>query len=331
MNKLILPLLLVALVFLGYGAWRLAEIESALRQSETPTEDAGEEVDAVVAALDARLASIEAKLDAEPESDRATELRQELKTILERVDEIASQVYDFEQENRRDLMRLQTNVLRRISQIEASGPSATPKDPVKLKAALAEQGVEINLSQKWIRIKGRFKQPERPIEALAVLEGGPTHETLFVTEARPIAIRNALVELGCETGEGPNWQTGKAPTGAPLWIYVEWDGLKRAWRMEDLIMDAREEVAMKDPKWVFVGSRFASDFRTGEEYYAADAARIALSLVHKFAHVAVIASAHSDAGNEQIWVPNPRTLPEDLDVEIRITIAPQRLEHLEWR
>ncbi|MEZ6194987.1 MAG: YdjY domain-containing protein [Planctomycetota bacterium] len=306
-----------------------------LRPEPTPpapvaaTNDAAHET--LLAAMDARMGRLEEKLEVLLGSGEDPATEKKLSTLLERVDEMASQIYDFEQENRRDLMRLQANVLRGIGKLGAPGPRDTPADPAALKKELAEKGVELSVSGKWIRVEGHMKPPERPLEAIAVMEGGPTHETMFVIEAEALAIRNALVALGCKTGEPPDWRREQPPTGQKLWIYVDWEGLARPWRLEDMINDARDGTSMKEGNWVFVGSQFVSDMRTGDEYFAADAARIAMTLVHKFANVAVIASAHPDAGNEQIWVRNPDTLPKDPDARIRITIAPQRLEHMEWR
>lgn len=266
------------------------------------------------------------RLDERSRNDATRELE-----LRAKLDDLASQIYAHDLDVARNLMQLQTNVLRRLSQLESTAATAPPEDPVALREALAKSGVALNLSGGFIEMKGRFARPGRTLELAAVTDGGPAHETLLVIDGKPSALRQAMTKLGMKPGSGAD-HTGKPPTGDPVFLYVQWEGLSRAWRLEDLVVDLRDDLEMRDPNWVFTGSDWTSDMRTGEEYFIADGARVLIALAHKFSGQAVISSAHAEAHREDIWMPNVRAIPKEIEgLEVTLTIAPKRLEHLEWR
>ncbi|MEE9392298.1 MAG: YdjY domain-containing protein [Planctomycetota bacterium] len=290
--------------------------------------------------------------------EAGTERDRKLEKLEELLDELASQIYQVHQDNQRNLEQVQSNLIRRINMLKLEAKKELPQDPMELKRALMKDGVDINLSSRWVRVKGRFIGPDHPLELVAIVEGGKSHEAMIQLDCRPSAVRAGLTALGLKPGRGADWRTGAPPSGAPLFIYVTWEGLKRPWRLEDLLWDAKEDAAMTNPNWVFSGSRYDSDLRTGDEYFLADVNRCVIGIVHKFSNVAVITSAHKNAGDERAWFPNASTMPKpkgtrdernevqkdsedepprrviakgDPELEITITISAIKQPAMEWR
>ena len=72
---------------------------------------------------------------------------------------------------------------------------------------------------------------------------------------------------------------------------------------------------------MFSGSRRETNFRTGDEYYVADEARVTVAIAHKFSHTAVISLDQKDADNEHIWIPNTALFPEVEELEVTLIIS----------
>ena len=252
---------------------------------------------------------------------------EKIDTALERLDELATQIYDFERETYRNLMLLQKNIMRRITRLGAGGGNPhVPADPEKLARMLEEGGIRLDTKAKTIRFDGRLVTPTRPLEMVAATPGGPMHEALMEVHGRPSALYAALVTLGCKKGGGADMRAGTAPHGEKIHLYVTWPGLERPERLEDLLVDSRDESPMKEAQWVFSGSSFDTNFRTGEDFYIPDEARLAISLTHNFNNSAVIACDQKDAANEHIWIPNQTRLPDSDSIDVTIIVSLEELE-----
>lgn len=253
---------------------------------------------------------------------RISAMEKSLSAVDDRVDELSSQIWEFEREMQRNLHTLQTNILRRFSQLDVSSSSdSKPTDPRAVIEELRSQNIDLNLSGRFLRINGQLVVPRRPLECVAANDGGPLHEALLRTDAVPGGIRKALLALGAKPGRGADFQTGSRPTGTPLIIYIEWEGLKKPWRLEDVIFDSRSEDSMKHPTWVFSGSDYTTDFNSGKEFYIPDASHVAIALAHKFSDSAVISCDHPDAANENIWIPATPIFPKVEELNITLTIC----------
>ena len=260
--------------------------------------------------------------------ENSMKVEKEINALYERIDDLGSQVYQFEQGMRKNLSTMQTNLLKRMASLSAPA-AAVPTDPLALKKDLAEKGVDLLKSADMLKLKGRFVVPRQALEAAACFEGGPMHETLLEVLAPPSAIYAGLVALGAKTGGGADYETGAAPTGDRVYIYLSWDKKKKPFRLEDLLYDTSEEKVMTDAQWVFSGSQFVTDFKSGEEYYVADSVRVAIALAYKYSESAVICCVHEKADNESIWLPTEDLLPKDLTTEIEIYVSTRRQEVFE--
>ncbi len=131
--------------------------------------------------------------------------------------------------------------------------------------------VVLDAAQKTVRCSGRVNMSEGgPIELLACLPRGKTHETVFTLELRPIDLQTALILLGLREGRNPavkyyedEPEREQAP-GDKVWIFVEWqpkdaeeDAPKRRARGEEFLFDDEAEEPVKQAEWVFLGSQFS--------------------------------------------------------------------------
>lgn len=256
------------------------------------------------------------------------DLKERLETLSIHIDDVSAQLFEFERTAQRDHMTLQSTILKRISAINIGSKKQTPKDPRELIKALATDGVDLNMTAKFVRVKGLLRTPTRPLECVAVNEGGPVHEALLLTDCKPSALRSGLIAMGAKPGQ-PDAARRLAPVGTPLVIYISWDGLKTPWRLQDVIKNIKTDDSMTNPQWVFSGSKWATQFRTGNEFYVPDAAHVAIALCYKFADQAVISAANPDCANELIWMPNGDLLPDAEEVEVTLTIALEIIPSME--
>ncbi|MFT7618548.1 MAG: hypothetical protein ACI97A_002192 [Planctomycetota bacterium] len=245
----------------------------------------------------------------------------ELKQVSDNIDDIGSQIYDFERANQKNLMMMQKNIMRRLSTISPSKANQIPTDPTKLKEWLAVGGIEIDKDKSAIRLKGRIVNPTRPLELIAATAGGPLHETLLETLCRPSALRAGLLAIGLKEGDPADYRNGTPATGDQLLITLNWEGAKAPVKLEEFLWNDRAKKHMETAEWLFTGSDWDSSFLTGEDIYIPDEARVVVALTDNFGHLSVISCNHADSHNEMIWSINQNVLPENLDAEISITIT----------
>jgi hypothetical protein len=256
------------------------------------------------------------------------DLRERLELLSTHIDDVSAQVFEAERDTQNDHMILQSTILKRIASLSLTGRKPIATDQRALVKELAADGVELNSTARFIRIKGTLRTPTRPLECVAVNEGGPVHEALLVTDSKPSALRSALIALGAKPSN-ENEPRGRGPKGTPLTIYVSWDGLKTPWRLQDVIKNLKTDDSMKNPEWVFSGSRWATRFRTGDEFYVPDAARVAIALCYKFSDQAVISAANPNCANELIWMPHSELLPDTEEIDVTLTIALSPIKSME--
>lgn len=244
----------------------------------------------------------------------------QLKLVSQNIDDIGSQIYDFERANQKNLMMMQKNIMRRLATISPSKASQIPKDPEKLKKWLAEGGISINQESKELTLQGRIVAPTRPLELIASTAGGPLHETLLETLCRPSALRAGLLALGFKEGKPADYRNGTPATGAQLDIRLTWEGAKAPVKLEEFLWNDRAKKHMETAEWLFTGSSWDSSFLTGEDIYIPDEARVVVALTDNFGHLSVISCNHADSHNEMIWSINQDVLPDNLDAAVTITI-----------
>lgn len=242
------------------------------------------------------------------------------KELLEKIDELSSELYDFERTTQQNLITLNQNVIKRIADLSAT---VAPKklDVDELKRQLEVFGAELDLANGRVSFKTRPIMRDRPLEVVAIIEGGPGHESLFRGGLTPSLLRLALIALGLQPGKGVESRRTPEPTGERLWLYVTWPGNEIPLRLEDCILDGRSGKPLSEPTWLFSASDFVLDFKTGRDVYIPDDTRVLVALTYNYSDSAVISCRHPDAGNEQIFAPNVDVFPETDDPEMTIIVA----------
>jgi hypothetical protein len=250
------------------------------------------------------------------------------KDLFDKVDELSSELYDFERTTQQSLRTLNQNVLRRLNEL-ASTLAPQKLDPAKLKTELAAQGIAFEPEKERFSFTAHAIQRDRPLEVCVIADGGPGHESLLRSPIRPSFVRLALVSLGLGPGRGADMRTNQGPQGARVYVYLTWAGLEKPWKLEDALLDGRTGETMKGAKWVFAGSDFVLDFQTGREVYIPDDARVVIALTYNFSDSCVIACDQTDAGNEQIWSPNIAILPDSAETEVTVIVSAKEVPEFE--
>ncbi len=309
-----LAALIMFLVF-----WLPKKIES----NRPPQVTANADVKSELVALKNELGKVTFKLDrmAQKGTKGDPKLYAKIKQLSQNIDDIGSQIYDFESTNQKNLMMMQKNIMRRLATISPSGASLVPTDPEKFKTWLAEGGITIDKKAGTLHMKGRLVNPSRPLELIAATAGGPLHETLLETFCRPSVLRAGLLALGFREGDPADYRKGTPPTGEKLNISLTWKDAKSPVNLEEFLWNDRAKKHMTTAEWLFTGSSWDSSFLTGEDVYIPDEARVVIALTDNFGHLAVITCNHEDSHNEMIWSINPKVLPEDLETEVSIVIS----------
>jgi hypothetical protein len=108
-----------------------------------------------------------------------------------------------------------------------------------------------------------------PFEVVVANPHGRVHETVFVTDARPLHFHTLLVMLGFHNGAVPGSHSSKvAKCGDLLDVFVEYktmEGETKECHIEDLLYDMKHQRGVKAKGWYFNGpeitkNRYIPDF-----------------------------------------------------------------------
>jgi len=141
--------------------------------------------------------------------------------------------------------------------------------------------VVIDAQARTVRCPGRVNMNEGgPIELLACLRRGKTHESVFTLDVEPTDLQVALLLLGLKEGRNPSFKypegspEGERPPGDETLIFVEWRTQSGGETAQPQLQRCRAEQFLRNVKpggpvaqgtWVFLGSvvlngRFGADY-----------------------------------------------------------------------
>jgi len=141
--------------------------------------------------------------------------------------------------------------------------------------------IEVDRKLRQVRVDAESLAVEMPLEFVAVVSGGPEHESLFRTSAKPSMIHTGLLMLGLEPGSPLKYSDAAkrwvAPFGPPVRVSFEWtqDNITRREPVSRLIRSAKTKQLMPEQVFVFTGSVVDDQKR-----YLADIAGYVVSLVN---------------------------------------------------
>ena len=181
---------------------------------------------------------------------------------------------------------------------EPEPPSPLVDNPDSLERLHPFYPVWIDRDRKSVVMVGEVCQTRVPLELFACLRGSKEHESIVVVDTKAYVVHAGLLATGAESGSPVRFVPEFAPaSGTEIEVTVIWEdqrGRRRRVRGQDWVQDIASRYAMfdgiqlnqfddeLDPRdqfaawkamehpWVFAGSQFLKDERTGEQYYLAD-------------------------------------------------------------
>ncbi len=126
---------------------------------------------------------------------------------------------------------------------------------------------------KRVVMVGQVCQTDAPLEMFACLRNTKEHEAVVTVDVVAMAVHAGLLHLGAKVGGPVRFDPGYVPaSGTEIEVTILWknqQGERQTARAQDWILDPETGQAMAHP-WVFAGSGFWEDERTGQKYYQAD-------------------------------------------------------------
>lgn len=182
----------------------------------------------------------------------------------------------------------------------------TPKSTDKLPF------LHVDVAAKRVAIDCETVAAQAPLEFFCVTRGGPEHETIFRTDAKPSHVHLALLMLGLTPGQPVHYSEAAdkwlPPHGPPLQISVQYqkDGKTITFPAWKLMRDIQSKKTMPPLTWIFTGSKLLEGDR-----YGADDAGYVVSIVNFDLcpiDVPMLASSSNDLLEYEL---NPDTCPPE--------------------
>ncbi len=200
-------------------------------------------------------------------------------------------------------LHLGTAVLMTI--VAAAHAQVPASQPGKLKF------IEVDVAKKQVRVECEAIRVDAPLEFFCVAVGGPEHEAVLRTAAKPSDVHLALLMLGLEPGAPATFsdatQKWTPPHGPPIRVSVEFSkaGETVSLRAGKLIRSMQYKEPMPDRPFVFTGSRVLEDGR-----YAGDVTGYLVSIVNFDLSPIDVPHLASNANDTLEWQINPDVAPQ---------------------
>jgi hypothetical protein len=185
---------------------------------------------------------------------------------------------------------------------EGAGGRSTDKMPF----------LHVDVAARRVAIDCETVAAQAPLEFFCVVRGGPEHETIFRTNAKPSHVHLALLMIGLTPGKPVHYveaaEKWLPPEGPTLQISVQYEKEGKsitfpAWK---LIRAIQSKKTMPPLNWIFTGSRMLEG-----EHYGADDAGYVISIVNfdlSPIDVPMLASSSNETLEYEL---NPDTCPPE--------------------
>lgn len=131
----------------------------------------------------------------------------------------------------------------------------------------------VDLTQKVVLVRGSVALREGLLEMFACPKHTKEHESIVVVDCRAYELHAALLAVGLEPGKPMSYQPEYQPaTGPVIDIQVHWQDAKGEFqrsRAQEWIRHIQSKGTMPY-EWVFAGSGFWTDDRSGNKVYYAE-------------------------------------------------------------
>lgn len=142
-----------------------------------------------------------------------------------------------------------------------------------LKLLEPESQVWLDQERKRLVLAGRIALREGQLEMFACLAGTKEHESVVAIETKAYVVHGGLLAVGAEAGKAVQFQpTFRPASGTEVEITVYWrekSGELKSARAQEWIRDIKTQKEMTQ-NWVFAGSGFWTDEKTGQKFYLAE-------------------------------------------------------------
>jgi hypothetical protein len=147
------------------------------------------------------------------------------------------------------------------------------EDLAKLTALDPDAVVWIDKKGHRVVTVGQVCQRRAPLEMFACPVGTKEHEAVVAIPAKAMLLHAALLAVGAEAGKPVQFQPKYiSASGTTIDVSVRWKDNKgkiQSARAQDWVRNIKTRKPM-EYDWVFAGSNFWTDDRTGKENYEAD-------------------------------------------------------------
>ncbi len=183
--------------------------------------------------------------------------------------------------------------------------------------ALAAAGATLSVDEKAKSVsvsaafakQGTYDVLKGAIEYLVVAKGGKEYETIFVIEATPDELHQALLRIGLEPGEPA--KEGNPPKGRGVRILAEYeaDGQKVRRPADEFVVSARTGRPLEPGPWVFTGSAKGYDPAADKEVLQAAVSKNIVGL-HWLDATPLLQNPRAECKEQNIYKPNAPALPK---------------------
>lgn len=219
--------------------------------------------------------------------------------------------------------------------VPAERPAPGTGQAAELGAALARDGLELDLAAGMLSVPASVRIKNDLLEYLLVAPNGAAHESLFLTEVRPSLLNAALLLLGVEPGQnaravelttldarGRPQREIHPPAGDGFFLYAGWreGGETYFFRVEDLVRNLASGRSLRRHRWVYLGSRFVALKPGAPESFVADVDGNLINLSFFFQGNTLLSAALPECEEQTIWAANEWLLPE-MGAPVRLFFA----------
>jgi len=191
-------------------------------------------------------------------------------------------------------------------------PSGLPTTmPENVKGLVKFPQVEIDTVKREIRVECTALAVEMPLEFFCVSAGGPDHEAVISTRAKPSHIHAGLIMLGLQAGSPMKYSEARkawtAPFGPPVRIELSFnDASGKPVRIpaEQAVRSVKTRQPMPVTTWIFAGSQTRQDGQ-----YLADLAGYVVSIVNFELSLIDVPRLVSSSNETLEWEYNPDVAP----------------------
>lgn len=216
-------------------------------------------------------------------------------------------------------------VILSVAVTNADEPAAVVKPANKRLTRISEKdAVWIDVERKLVVIDAKICAREAPLEMFVCTPNTKEHESVIVVDSSAYIIHAALLAVGAKPGSPVRFDPEyAAANGTEIDVLILWtdkDGKRHKARGQEWVKRSSNGKQLEHP-WVFAGSGFWVDQRTGKKHYHAEGGD--LICVSNFPTAMLDIPVESSQANDGLlYMPFTERIPP-IDTKVRLVLAPK--------